>query len=82
VLDVAIKRFAAFSRLRDELDEARGALAERTTLDAAKALLMKTRGMDEPSAYAALRKAAMDSGRRIVDVADALLTAEKLMGSL
>jgi two-component system, response regulator / RNA-binding antiterminator len=82
VLDVAIKRFAAFSRLRTELDEARGALAERTTLDAAKLLLMKTRGLDEPSAYAALRKAAMDSGRRIVDVADALLTAEKLMRNL
>jgi two-component system, response regulator / RNA-binding antiterminator len=82
VLDVAIKRFAAFSRLRSELDEARGALAERNTLDAAKALLMKKRGIDEPTAYAALRKAAMDSGRRIVDVADALLTAEKVIGSL
>jgi response regulator NasT len=82
VLDVAIKRFNAFSRLRAELDEARGALAERKTIDAAKALLMKKRGLDEPAAYAALRKAAMDSGRKIVDVADALVTAEKLMGDL
>ena len=82
VLDVAIKRFNAFSRLRAELDEARGALAERKTIDAAKALLMKKRGLDEPTAYAALRKAAMDSGRKIVDVADALVTADKLMGDL
>lgn len=82
VLDVAIKRFNAFARLRAELDEARGQLAERKTIDAAKALLMKKRGMDEPTAYAALRKAAMDSGRKIGDVADALLTAEKLMGGL
>lgn len=82
VLDVAIKRFAAFSRLRTELDEARGALAERNAVDAAKALLMKKRGMDEPAAYAALRKAAMDSGKRIVDVAEALLTAEKVIGNL
>ena len=82
VLDVAIKRFHAFSRLRAELDEARGALAERKTIDAAKALLMKKRGVDEPTAYAALRKAAMDSGRKIFDVADALLTAERLMGDL
>jgi two-component system, response regulator / RNA-binding antiterminator len=82
VLDVAIKRFNAFARLRAELDDARGQLAERKAIDAAKALLMKKRGFDEPAAYAALRKAAMDSGRKIGDVADALLTAEKLMGGL
>jgi two-component system, response regulator / RNA-binding antiterminator len=82
ILDVAIKRFAAFSRLRAELDEARGALAERKALDAAKAILMKRRKIDEPTAYALLRKSAMDSGRRIVDVADALVTADSLMGDL
>jgi two-component system, response regulator / RNA-binding antiterminator len=82
VLDVAIIRFNAFSRLRAELDDAKGQLAERKTLDAAKALLMKKRGMGESAAYAALRKAAMDSGRKIADVADSLLTAEKLLGGL
>lgn len=82
VLDVAIKRFNAFSRLRADLDEARGQLAERRSVDAAKALLMKKRGLDEPAAYALLRKAAMDSGRKIGDVAEALLTAEKLLGGL
>jgi response regulator NasT len=80
VLDLAVKRFSAFSRLRSELDEARSALAERKAVDRAKAVLMKRRGIDEPAAYAALRKAAMDSGRRIVDVAEALITAEKLLG--
>jgi two-component system, response regulator / RNA-binding antiterminator len=82
VLDVAIKRFNAFARLRAELDDARGQLAERKAVDAAKAILMKKRGLDEPAAYAALRKAAMDSGRKISDVADALLTTEKLMGGI
>jgi two-component system, response regulator / RNA-binding antiterminator len=82
VLDVAIVRFNAFARLRAELEDAKGQLAERKTLDAAKALLMKKRGLEEPAAYAALRKAAMDSGRRIADVADALVTADKLMGGL
>jgi two-component system, response regulator / RNA-binding antiterminator len=82
VLDVAIRRFNAFARLRSELDEARGQLAERKAIDTAKSLLMKKRGLDEPAAYAALRKAAMDSGRKIGDVADALLPAEKLMGGL
>ena len=82
VLQLAIRRFRAYSRLRTELDEARSALAERTAIDQAKALLMKKRGIDEPAAYAALRKAAMDSGRRLGDVADALVTAHKLMGDL
>ena len=51
-------------------------------VDQAKRLLMKRRGIDEPAAYSALRKAAMDSGRRIADVADALVTADRLMGDL
>jgi two-component system, response regulator / RNA-binding antiterminator len=80
VLDLAIRRFNAFARLRAELDEAKSALAERKAVDAAKALLMKKRGLDEPAAYALLRKAAMDSGRKLADVADSLVTAEKLMG--
>ncbi|RZF61041.1 ANTAR domain-containing protein [Sphingomonas populi] len=82
VLELAVRRFRAFSRLRAELDEARTALAERDVVDQAKRLLMKRRGIDEPAAYAALRKAAMDSGRRISDVADALVTADRLMGDL
>jgi two-component system, response regulator / RNA-binding antiterminator len=82
VIDVAIKRFNAFARLRAELDDTKSQLAERKAVDAAKALLMKKRRIDEPAAYALLRKSAMDSGRRISDVADALLTAEKLLGGL
>lgn len=82
VVELAIRRFNAFARLRTELDEARSALAERDTVDQAKKLLMTKRGIDEPAAYAALRKAAMDSGRRIADVADALVTADRLMGDL
>lgn len=82
VLELAVRRFRAFSRLRAELDEARTALAERDVVDQAKRLLMKRRGFDEPAAYAALRKAAMDGGRRIAEVADALVTADRLMGDL
>ena len=82
ILELAIRRFRAYSRLRAELDEARSALAERKAIDQAKLLLMKKRGIDEPAAYAALRKAAMDSGRRIGDVADAIVTANRLMGDL
>lgn len=80
VLELAVRRFQAFARLQGELAEARSALAERKLIDQAKALLIKRRRIDEPAAYALLRKQAMDSGRRIAEVADALITAESLLG--
>jgi response regulator NasT len=82
ILELAIRRFNAFSRLKSELDEAKSALAARSAIDKAKALLMAKRGIDEPAAYALLRKGAMDSGRKIAEVAEALLTAEKIWGGL
>lgn len=80
ILELAVRRFKAFTRLQVELAEAKSALAERKTVDRAKALLMKRRGLDEPAAYALLRKQAMDSGRRIADIAEALVTADTLLG--
>ncbi len=79
VLDLAIMRFKAFARLQTELHEARAALAERRAIDRAKAMLMHSRGMSERQAYALLRTTAMRQGRRIVDVADALITAGALL---
>lgn len=80
ILELAVRRFKAFTRLQTELAEARSALAERKIVDRAKALLMKRRGVDEPQAYALLRKQAMDSGRRIAEIAEALVTADALLG--
>ncbi|MFC4296371.1 ANTAR domain-containing response regulator [Novosphingobium tardum] len=82
VLDLAVRRFQAFARLQDELREARSALAERTTVDRAKAILMKRRGLDEPGAYALLRNHAMQSNRRIAEIAEAIITSDALMGDL
>ncbi|WP_025294576.1 ANTAR domain-containing response regulator [Sphingomonas sanxanigenens] len=80
VLELAVRRFNAFAHLQAELAEARSALADRRAIDKAKALLMKRRGIDEPAAYALLRKQAMDSGKRIADIAEALVTADALLG--
>ncbi|MFV1919786.1 ANTAR domain-containing protein [Sphingomonas sp. MJ1 (PH-R8)] len=80
VLELAIRRFNAFSKLQAELDAARTELADRKTVDRAKAILMKSRGLDEPGAYALLRTTAMKQGRRIVEVAEALITAADLLG--
>ncbi|PVX30614.1 ANTAR domain-containing response regulator [Sphingomonas pokkalii] len=80
ILELAVRRFTAFSRMQTELDEARTALANRKTIDKAKAILMAQRGLNEPDAYALLRTTAMNQGRRLVDVAEALITASSLLG--
>lgn len=80
ILDLAITRFNAFSRLQNDLAAAKGKLAERETIDKAKRILMDSRGLTEPQAYTELRKTAMNQGKRIGDIAEAVVTAHKLMG--
>lgn len=80
ILDLAVTRFHAFSRLQRDLAEAKGLLAERDAVDKAKRILMDTRGLPEPKAYAEMRKAAMNQGKRIAEIAEAIVTAHKLMG--
>ena len=82
ILDLAIRRFNAFARMQSELDEARTALADRKTIDKAKAILLQTRGLAEPDAYALLRSTAMRQNKRIAEVAEALITAHSLLGGL
>ncbi len=80
LIDVAVRRFNAFSRLQTDLAEARGRLADRDAIDKAKRILMNSRGITEPEAYAEIRKAAMNQARKIAEIADAIVTAHKLMG--
>lgn len=80
ILDLAVRRFNAFARLQSDLAEAKGKLAERELIDKAKRILMDSRGMPEPQAYAELRKTAMNQGKRIADIAEAVVTAHQLMG--
>ena len=79
IVDLAVRRFYAYSRLQDELNEAKGKLAERETIDRAKRLLMQSRGIGEPEAYGELRRKAMESGKRIAAIAEAVVTAHDLM---
>jgi len=80
ILDLAVRRFNAFARLQSDLAAAQNKLAERESVDRAKRILMDSRGLAEPQAYAELRKAAMNEGKRIAEIAEAVVTAHKLMG--
>lgn len=80
ILDLAVMRFNAFARLQKDLAEAKGKLAERETIDKAKRILMDSRGLPEPRAYAEMRSAAMSQSKRIIEIAEAIITAHRLMG--
>lgn len=79
ILDTAVSRYNAFSRLRDELERAKAALDERKMVERAKGILMKERSMTEETAYALLRRAAMNENRRITEVAQSVVTASRLL---
>ncbi len=80
VIDVAVARFEAHQALKQELVEATQKLSDRKLIDRAKGILMKSRGLDEEAAYAALRRLAMNrsqplasAAKDVVDMATLLL---------
>ena len=78
IIRVAEARFAEHKRLRDELKEARSQLAERKLVDKAKGILMADHGYSEADAYKRMRSMAMSKGKRIAEVAEAIILAKEL----
>lgn len=78
IVDMAVMRFNAYSRMRRQLEEARTALADRKTIDKAKGLLMSRKGLSEADAYTLLRRTAMNEKKRIVEIAQTIITAAEL----
>ena len=81
ILEVAMARFEYEERLRQERDQARSDLQDRTVIDRAKALLMKHQGLSEDQAFAKLRKVAMDKGLKLGEVAQRTLDMADLLKS-
>ena len=73
ILRAAVALFRRNQQAHADLQHAEGRLQERAVIDRAKALLIKHRRMSEPDAYKWLRRTAMSSARRIVDVANELI---------
>lgn len=80
ILEVAMARFEHEQGLRLELANARTELQDRKVIDRAKGLLMQRQGLSEKIAYEKLRKAAMDKGLRLAEVAQRMLDAADLLG--
>jgi len=79
IVDVAVARFEEHQNLKRELATATKKLSERKIVEKAKGILMKTRGLDEEQAYAALRKLAMERAQPIGKIAGDLVEMAKLL---
>jgi response regulator NasT len=78
IIQVAAARFTEHKRLRDELKEAKSELAERKLVDRAQNILMTDHGFSEPDAYKRMRSMAMSKGRRLSEIAEAIILAKEL----
>lgn len=79
ILEMAVSRFNAFSRLQRELADAKSALEERKIVERAKGILMKMRALSEEEAFALLRQTAMNEKKKIADIAQSIVTAARLL---
>ncbi len=79
VIDVAIARFRGHQALKNELERAKSALSERKLVERAKGILMETRNMSEDEAYRAMRRLAMDQGKRLTDIASTVVSLAQIL---
>lgn len=72
---VAVSRFEAFEMLHQERDTLAQALEDRKKIERAKGILMKQTGLDEPDAFRRMQKLARSQNKKLVVIADSIITA-------
>ena len=78
---LAMHRFEQFEALRLEATNLKQALEDRKIIEKAKGILMKKASLDEPSAFRRLQKLASDKNRKLIEIAQMILTAEEALGA-
>jgi AmiR/NasT family two-component response regulator len=76
-ISIATRRFQEFRAMRQEADNLRQALEDRKIIERAKGLLMKRANIDEPEAFRRLQKLARDKNRKLVEIAQVIVTADE-----
>lgn len=79
IIDLCISRFNAFAKLQDELERTKTALEERKVIDRAKGILMRAKSLSEEEAYVLMRSTAMREKKKIVEIAQSIITASELL---
>lgn len=81
LLTVAIERFAMEKSRREALRDAQLRLADRQWVEKAKGLLMKARSIPEDEAHRLLRDRAMQSQKRLGEVAREIVEMSQWLGN-
>lgn len=79
ILSLVQEQARRLQLVSDELETVRASLNERRLIERAKGLLMAHRSLREDEAHKTLRQMAMNQNRRIVDVAEALLSMAEVL---
>jgi AmiR/NasT family two-component response regulator len=78
-IEVAVRRYREAQQLHEKVDQLEGALERRGVIERAKGILMERHGVSERDAFELLRDHARASGRRVVEVAQAVLDGHALL---
>jgi response regulator NasT len=76
---LAMRRFEQFQALRQEASDLRQALEDRKVIERAKGILMKKANLDEQDAFRRMQKLASEKNRKLIEIAQIILTAEEAM---
>jgi response regulator NasT len=71
-IDITLQRFAEYTSLQ-------GAFGRRAVIEQAKGILMARRGIDSERAFALLREQSQHSGRKLADIAAAIVDSHLLL---
>lgn len=81
ILDLVQTQAQRLQSMHAELDTVRASLNERKLIERAKGLLMAHRHLSEEAAHKTLRQMAMNQNRRLVDVAEAVLSMSDVLSA-
>jgi response regulator NasT len=79
---VARNRFQQFQAVSKEASDLRQALEDRKMIERAKGIVMRRLRVEEEEAFRRLRKFASDHNRRLIEVAQNVVSAEQIFQSL
>jgi hypothetical protein len=81
MLDVVKAQSQRIDDISLQLESARVALAERKIIERAKGILTRSRRLSEQDAYTLIRQTAMQQNKRIIEVAEAIVSMADILKS-
>jgi response regulator NasT len=78
-IEVAVRRYREAAQLSEKVQQLEGALERRGVIERAKGILMERHSIGEREAFELLRDQSRSSGRRVVDIAQAVLDGHALL---